>query len=303
MQNLGIEYKVTGQRERGQVTGYHSKPSPLFLNKTAHKVDVAGLKKVDQRVIRFDGQDYEAKFTIGIEVEKNELSRSAVREYELFCGFEHDGSCGYEAVSHILPLLPAGTWRTKVFDMVHKAERIIDDRYSPSDTRCGGHITIGAKGMSSNELRDAVRPYAGILLSLFRMRLKNKYCGANRRMQNRWDDSFDSGPNGNFHYSTTQSHSKYCLALEKDGCLEFRLPSKFESVKQVMRRYELFYELLDFGVNVRGTHSAFLKKITPLVVSMYNGDKAKAKAILTLAVDFQKYINTGAKSELIQRFL
>lgn len=299
----GIEYKVTGQDARGQVASYHFKPNALFLNKTSHRVDVAGLKKVDQRAIKFDGQEYESNFTIGIEVEKTQLSRGAVREYELFCGFERDGSCGFEAVSHVLPLLPAGSWRTKVFDMVHKAERIIDDRYSPSDSSCGGHITIGAKGMSSNELREAVRPYSGILLSLFRMRLKNKYCGANRRMQNRWDDSFDSGPNGGWHYSPTERHSKYCLALEKDGCLEFRLPSRFESVKQVMRRYELFYELLDFAVNVKGTYPAFLKRITPLVVSMYNGDKDKANAILSLAIDFQAYINTGARSERIQRFL
>ena len=299
----GIEYKVTGQEERGRMADYHRKPNALFLNKTSHKVDVAGLKKVDQRSIRFDGIEYESKFTIGIEVEKNQLSRGAVREYELFCGFEHDGSCGYEAVSHVLPLLPAGSWRTKIFDMVYKAERIIEDRYSPSDSRCGGHITIGAKGMTSNALREAVRPYCGILLSLFRMRLKNKYCGANRRMQHKWDDSFDSGPNGGWQYGPTQTHTKYCLALEKDGCLEFRLPSRFESVKQVMRRYELFYELLDFSVNVKGKHSAFLKRITPLVVSMYNGDKDKANAILRLAVDFQAYINTGVRSENIQRFL
>lgn len=299
----GIEYKVTGEQERGHMANYHRKPNALFLNKTSHKVDVAGLKKVEQRSIRFDGIEYESKFTIGIEVEKNQLSRGAVREYELFCGFEHDGSCGYEAVSHVLPLLPAGSWRTKIFDMVYKAERIIDDRYSPSDSRCGGHITIGAKGMTANAIREAVRPYCGILLSLFRMRLKNKYCGANRRMQHKWDDSFDSGPNGGWHYSPTQTHTKYCLALEKDGCLEFRLPSRFESVKQVMRRYELFYELLDFSVNVKGTHKAFLKRITPLVVSMYNGDKDKANAILRLAVDFQAYINTGLRSKNIQRFL
>jgi hypothetical protein len=299
----GIEYKVTGEQERGRMANYHYKPNALFLNKTSHKVDVAGLKKVDQRSIKFDGVEYESKFTIGIEVEKNELSRGAVREYELFCGFEHDGSCGFEAVSHVLPLLPAGSWRTKVFDMVYKAERIIEDRYSPSDSRCGGHITIGAKGMTANDLREAVRPYCGILLSLFRMRLKNKYCGANRRMQHKWDDSFDSGPNGGWQYGPTQTHTKYCLALEKDGCLEFRLPSRFESVKQVMRRYELFYELLDFAVNVKGTYPAFLKRITPLVVSMYNGDKDKANHILSLAVDFQKYINTGVRSENIQRFL
>ena len=66
----GIEYKVTGEQERGRMANYHYKPNALFLNKTSHKVDVAGLKKVDQRSIKFDGVEYESKFTIGIEVER-----------------------------------------------------------------------------------------------------------------------------------------------------------------------------------------------------------------------------------------
>ena len=84
----GIIYTTTGQRDRGEISSYHRKPQPLFLNKTKHAVDVAGLKKAEQRTaIKFEGGDYEAKFTIGFEVEKNQLSRNAVKEYELFCGF------------------------------------------------------------------------------------------------------------------------------------------------------------------------------------------------------------------------
>ena len=99
MSNTGIIYTTTGEHQRGVVTGYHSKPAPLFLNKTKHAVDVSGLKKSEQsKVIKFDGMEFESKFTIGFEIEKNELSRNAVKEYELFCGFERDGSCGYEAV-------------------------------------------------------------------------------------------------------------------------------------------------------------------------------------------------------------
>jgi len=285
MKNLGIEYKVTGQTERGQVSSYHRKPDPLFLNKTSHKVDVSGLKKVDQRAIKFDGHEYESKFTIGFEVEKNQLSRAAVKEYELFCGFEHDGSCGYEAVTHVLPLLPAGSWRTKVFDMIHKAERIIDDRFSPSDNRCGGHITLCADGLTGSELLTEVRKYSGIVFALFRNRLSNRYCGENKRLE----PCYYGG--------------RYQVCLVKGDLIEFRLPSRFESVKQVMRRYELCYELLDFAVNVKGTHSAFLKKITPLVVSMYNGDTDKAKQILSLAVDFQEFINTGQRRNSVTQYL
>jgi len=71
-------------------------------NKTTHRVDIAGLKKVEQRTaITFNGHEYESMYTIGMEVEKNQLAARSLREYELFCGFERDASCGYEAVTHI----------------------------------------------------------------------------------------------------------------------------------------------------------------------------------------------------------
>ena len=285
----GIIYTITGQRDRGQVQNYHRKPSPLFLNKTKHSVDVAGLKKAEQRTaIKFEGADYEAKFTIGFEVEKNQLHRGAVKEYELFCGFERDGSCGYEAVTHILPLLPSGQWRTKVYDMMHKAEKIIDDRYSPSDRRCGGHITIAVDGMTGEQLREAVRKYSGIIYALFRNRLKNSYCGANNRMQ--------------ASHEAANYHHKYQVALVKGNCLEFRVPSRFESVKQMMRRYELFYEVVNAAVS--GTsHDALLKRLKPVVVSMYNGDTAKAEEVLNLAKYFRKFILTGEIHQDIVQFV
>lgn len=284
--NQGIVYTISGNRERGSIQRYHRKPSPLFLNKSKHRIDISGLKSVDQRTIKFEGGEYSSKFTIGFEVEKNQLHRGAVKEYELFCGFEEDGSCGYEAVTHILPLLPSGQWRTKIYDMMYKAERIIDDRYSPSDRRCGGHITVAVDGLSGSELLSLVRKNSGILLSLFRKRLQNRYCGGNKRL----DPSFYG--------------DRYQAALVKGSCLEFRLPSRFESVKQMMRRYELMYELLDFSVNnPNGTHDAFLKKIKPIIVSMYNGDVVKANEVIDLAKDFKKYIMNGAISERIREFL
>lgn len=300
----GIVYTTTGQRERGSISGYHRKPSPNFLNKTAHRVDVSGLKPIDQRnAVKFDGSTYDSKFTIGFEVEKNQLSRGAVREYELFCGFETDSSCGYEAVTHILPLLPAGQWRTKVYDMMHKAERIIDDRYSPSDKRCGGHITIAVDGFNGEELLEAVRKNAGIVLALFRHRLNNVYCGSNRRMQGAHDTTYNSY-SGSGAYGSRERHWKYQTALVKGSCLEFRCPSKFESVKQMMRRYELFYELVNFSVNnPNGSHDSFLKKIKPIIVSMYNGDTDKAEQILGLSKLFRKFILQGEIHQDIAKFL
>lgn len=273
-----ITYEKTGQSQRGRVQNYHCKPSPLDRSK-AYKGDVAGLKSKTQReAVRLSdlSDEVASRFTIGFEIEKNQLHRGAVKEYELFCGFERDGSCGYEAVTHILPLLPAGKWRTKVFDMIHKAERIIDDRFSPSDNRCGGHITIGVDNQSGNEIMEKIRVNSGIILALFRKRLTNRYCKENNRLQR------------------VSYPDKYSVALAKSWCLEFRLPSRFESVKQVMRRYELFYEIVNFTYNnPNGKHETLLKKVYPIVLSMYNGDEAKAKEIIKLAKSFRHYILTS----------
>jgi hypothetical protein len=300
----GVIYATTGNSQRGTVHSYHYKPSPLFLNKSKHRTDIAGLKSIEQRTaVKFNGHEYESKFTIGFEIEKNQLHRGAVKEYELFCGFERDSSCGYEAVTHILPLLPNGKWKTKVFDMVLKAEKIIDDRYSPSDRRCGGHITIACDGLTGEQVRQAVRKNAGIILALFRKRLNNAYCGSNRRMQGR-DEYVNYNSTSSYSYSNDGWHNKYQTALVKGNCLEFRVPSKFESVKQTMRRYELFYELVNFSVNnPNGNFKTFLKKIKPIIVSMYNGDESKADEVLEFAIDFQVFINKGTISDKIQGFL
>jgi hypothetical protein len=289
--NQGIIYTTTGQRERGEVSSYHHKPSPLFLNKTKHAVDVAGLKKAELRqAILQTAMDLTSKFTIGFEVEKNQLHRGAIKEYELFCGFERDGSCGYEAVTHILPLLPAGQWRTKVYDMMHKAEKIIDDRFSPSNRSCGGHITIACDGLTGDELREAIRKNCGVIYALFKKRLDNHYCHHNKRMQS--------------YNECNNWHQKYQLALVKGGCLEFRLPSRFQSVKQMMRRYELFFEIMNFSINTpNGSHDSLLKKIKPIILSMYNGNEDEANEVLRLSKLFRAYILKGEIHQDIEAYL
>jgi hypothetical protein len=296
MQVQGIQYKLTGETARGSVASYHRKPDPINLSKGAKHSDIAGLKKAQRGNFVESLGDFHSKFTIGFEVEKNSLHRGAVREYELFCGFENDGSCGYEAVTHILPLVPASTWRNKVFDMMHKASRIIDDTFSPSNQKrnghytCGGHITLAVDGLSGDDLRKLVRINSGIVYALFRNRLNNSYCGYNKRME--------------AYADCTNWHSKYQVALVKGNCLEFRLPSKFESVKQMIRRYELMHELVDFSVNKpNGSHETFLKGIRPIILSMYNGDQSKTDEILELARKFRKFILTGSAEVEIRQYL
>lgn len=283
-----IVYAVEGNRQRAILHNYHSKPSPRDDFKKGGKRDIQGLPKKSLTII--DAATNEAKYTIGFEVEKNSITRTVMREYALFCGYERDGSCGVEAVTNPIPLLPASMWRTKVFDLFHQASRVFEDTYSPSDNRCGGHITVSVKGVTGDELLTKMRPYAGLLMAMFRSRLKNHFCGYNptlRLESEIWYGSY---------------HSKYHVALKKDiyighgeyvHLLEWRLPSRFTDTKQAMARYEFFFEFVDASMNGDGSEKsfkAFLKKVRPIVDRLYGSDKEKVDKVYEYAHKFRAFV-------------
>lgn len=312
MKTKGRVYKLTNDSDRKYIWGYHRKPSPLFYNVTDGTDDIKGLKlKERQKAILVKPMTIESKYTIGVEVEKVELSgRNGryIKEHALFCGYEVDGSCGYEAVSHILPLLPSGSWRTKIYDLMHQASPIIEDSASPSNHSCGGHMTIGVDGMSGKQINELTRVNCGILLALFRHRLNNTYCGSNRRMQEEGLPKYNSYSNaysgGMLIYGANDWHHKYQTALVKGKLLEFRLVARFQSVKQMMRRYELMHELVDFSINnPNGSHDAFLNRIKPIILSMYDYNEDKVEQIYALARHFRKFILSGKISQEIAQYL
>lgn len=309
--NTGIKYKKTGNIRRGQVSRYHQKPSPVGLDKTPYAIDTKGIKR--QNIVRIsDSYPFESRFTIGFEVEKTSLHRStyassrsnADREHILFCGIERDSSCGYEAVTHILPLLPKSKWRNKVLDLFYQSEKVIEDSYSPSNHKCGGHITIGVRrpdgsDMSGREIAEAMRKNLGIVYALFRKRLRNKYCG--------FDILFGMGDIVNSYpeyAGNSYNHWKYKPVLVKDNCVEFRLVSRFQSVKQTIRRYELFYEILDFTFNnPNGSHESLLKRIKPILMSMYENQECKVNAIMQLSRSFRAFLTKGRIDEAIVSYV
>jgi len=296
-------YELTGDYARGVVQNYHSKPSPLKHSSGAGSLDVRcfGRKKKRLTLEEWDGV-FESRYTIGMEVEKTSLHRDSIHEHVLFTGIERDGSCGYEAVTHILPLLPESKWRNKVFAMMWDAERLIDDRYSQGDNSCGGHITVGVVGMSGDELRQKLRPYAGILYALFRHRLKNRYCNANIRMAGRHDD-YDMVMNANDHNGWSDRDTRYQLALVKSNVLEFRLPSRFKSVKQMQNRYELMFEMIDYAVNSkRQSHEEFLRKIRPILMDMYHS-KEQVNKLFQMAREMRVFIMDGKIHPNINKFV
>lgn len=290
----GITYTTTGERSRAVINPYHHKPNVLDHSYGASEIDVKNIKsKVTNVGLRV--ANYRSNYTIGFEIEKQTFGRGTRKEYALIQGYERDGSCGVEAVTNILPLLPPSQWRNKIFDMIYKAKGIMDDETSPSNLRCGGHITIGVSSVDDGEdLLEKVRLNASILMALFRKRLKNSYCRHNLRMER----YVGSGA----YYNGW--HRKYQLALAKSGCLEFRLPNRITSYKQMFRRYELIYQIVDFSIeNPNGRFSSLLNKVKPIVLSMYEGDVSKTDYILSLAKDFRKFVKDGIISESIREFI
>jgi hypothetical protein len=283
-----ITYTISNDYGRNRVRAYHDSPTPREMHKGAKNSDIVNLKSSKKRNLLLDENgDMKSRFTIGIEIEKNRLHRGSVKEYPLLKGFERDGSCGYEAITNILPLLPSGKWRNKVFNMMFEARKVIEDQYSPSNYRCGGHITIGVEGMSGQEVADAVRKNVAILHSLFHKRISNGFCKGNLTMLN--ISEVDRYMN-----DRQISSRRYQFCAVKRNVIEFRVVSRFQSVKQMMRRYELMYELLDFSINnPNGSFNTFLKRITPIVKSMYNGDMDKVAEKFELAKHFRKMVLTN----------
>lgn len=297
----GIVYATTGFHDRGIVHSYHRKPAPINHAIGAKHVDIAGVSSRKlPKLLRVDNSgDYSSKFTIGFEIEKNELHRDALKEYPLFCGFETDGSCGYEAVTNILPLLPDSKWRDKVFALMDDASKIIEDTYSPSDQRCGGHITIAVEGLTGTQLMSRIRKNCGIVYALWRHRLKNRFCNANANMY-----PTSREPRSSQRRRTVNGFSRYSVATVKGDCLEFRLPHRVSSVKQLKLRYELFYEIVDFTINnPRTDHSKLLERLRPIIMKMYDNNLDRVDKVIGLASGFREFILTKTITEPVAHVL
>jgi len=298
----GIQFTNDGERGRNVIRSYQSyierrngTGRPSCIDKSqGHAVDIAGLRcrEAKSDLVTATGS---ARFKIGFEIEKSSFAGRTARgarmtELPLVQTFEEDSSCGVEAVTHIIPLLPKSAWRSKVFNMFHEASHIIEEDRSPSTYRCSMHTTISVAGINGTQLMNALRPYCGILYSVFRLRIANHYCRSNVEM--RTDSSYWRG------------ETKYVPAKNRGYGIEFRLPSRVKSVRAMQLRYELFYELVNFGLNHAGkSFGLFLRRVKPIIERMYAGDEGKAEEVLTLAKSFQKFLNTGRITSDIREYI
>ena len=287
----GINYVTEGNSNRGRMLRYHeaSRIGLPFrqLNKTEFERDLTHLPSNTRDLTTFtnDEGEFQSRFAIGFEIEKSSFHRGAVKEYPLFSHFEYDSSCGVEAVTNLLPLVDKSVWRNKVLSMFSEARKIVDDRYSPSNQRCGGHITLSCVGMSGQELATKLKPYASIIYALWRFRLRNSYCYGNLMMS----------PNPDYRqWVGHTSSSKYHVCKIMDDRIEFRLPNRVQSVENLNLRYRLMYELMNYAINKpNGTYAGFIKKIKSILLYMYDHNQTKVDEIVTLSKAFRKMLMSG----------
>ena len=70
----GIVYNIENRSDRGVIHYYHQKPGFREMQRGAKSSDIAQLKNADKRNLVQVGSDFNSRFTIGMEIEKNQLS-------------------------------------------------------------------------------------------------------------------------------------------------------------------------------------------------------------------------------------
>lgn len=270
---------------------YHRSPAPIRhdIVTSWSNDDVRGIPQGKAGVIR--STHLVSMYGIGFEVEKNSFG-NRLRELALFKGYERDSSCGVEAITNVLPLLPRSIWRMKVYNMMVEANDILCDTISPSDSRCGGHMHLSAQGVSGVELMKKVRKYSGVLYSLYRFRLTNQYCRFDIFMDG------DNNPQG----LSTYNDEKYRVCKVTEHGIEFRLPNRVTSARSLMRRYELAYLMVDAAMT-NMPMAQFYREARVIVTAMYGGDAEKVRSIMALARSMQQMLDERRINKWAVRFV
>ena len=124
-------------------------------------------------------RDSSVDWFMGIEVEKEDQevrNRCAYANCDLGNGWivERDGSLdsdtGLEVVSPVMNMFDTAG----LFAEYERLDWVMNAGHS---RRCGGHITISRKGMSTDELVAKLMPFVPMLFSLYEGRLANNYSG------------------------------------------------------------------------------------------------------------------------------
>ncbi len=228
-----------------------------------------------------------AKWTIGFEIEKefvyNEDTGQTVRsegdeieDQPFFWKWETDSSCGIEGVSNAYDLFQSKDIRQDI--------RMSDYIDAPVETtRAGGHVSVRCNEYTRSFGLAEIRPYAGLIYALWRFRLRSEYCSKNKKLDEAaYQDRYD------------------VIRVRGRNFLEFRLPSRVKSKKQLIWRYKLFHCTIRAMKESR-SFDDYLRNTSSLLDEVYGLEK-KDK-ILALAKSFENYLNNGVISSDISEFI
>jgi hypothetical protein len=104
------------------------------------------------------------------------------------------------------------------------------------------------------------------------------------------------------HDDVYNGYQRSNVANVKSGAVEYRLPSRITSVASLKRRYELMYVLVDCAVKGK-TASYALRKVQPIVLAMYEGNKDKTAKVMSLAKAMTKFIKSGKINAEVMPFV
>ena len=244
------------------INEYHKSPSPSFHGKW--NSDFSG-------------------WGIGFEVEKNESPEGDSSEGDyigstnLFTGWECDGSCGIEGITHVYDPLRK---RALFEEHVVQATRWLD---APADQRCGGHINISHDSLQPRELLTELRRYAPLWYAIYRHRLNNSYCVEDKKVE----------------HGTT----KYSPLRTKSFGVELRLPPAVKDGDQLLRRFDLLAfacSAIDEGWSL----TRYVRACRPLLFEqVYRGNRKQYAKILRLTRHFNRWFLDGHIHESIARYV
>ena len=182
-----------------------------------------------------------------------------------FKAWERDGSLdpeiGVEFVSPVYDLMDS---KTQIADF----ERLDWVMNASKTNKCGGHITISRRGMTSNKLLEKLTPYIPMLFALYEGRLAGVYSGVQTKDE-------------------IENSTRRAIYL-KSSCVEIRVPSAVGNIEDIKWRLKLVRWIAkSIDANKHSHYSQVAEamfddtKLNKLLSVFYNIDKLRRKQSLT----------------------
>jgi hypothetical protein len=231
-----------------RISAYHSSPNPNYYRGSSG-------------------------WLVGFEIEKNSVGGCEdegdhIEELPLFSGWELDGSCGVEGITHVYDPVDEST--KALFRRHLSASREYVD--GPIDRTCGGHVNLSHSSIDTQRLFELFRRYAGLYYALYKGRLTNDYCRLNKEL--------------------LYSQDKYVTVKRKPFGIELRLVSAVPNADVLARRFDLISETCQC-ITDRVSFNEFLRRHKSVLLSAYSDDRVKLASVLRLARHFQKWLDHG----------